>query len=82
LREALGACYLKIRKSNSLQRSTPPVHATAQGQAFPCLRTPQAAEEATEIADWSAGIGWDVTYQQVTRGEFSGSFSKTDDLAT
>jgi AraC family transcriptional regulator, ethanolamine operon transcriptional activator len=64
----------KIRKSNSFQRSTLPVHATAQGQAFPCLRTPQAAEDATEIADWSAGIGWDVTYQQVTRGEFSGSF--------
>jgi AraC family transcriptional regulator, ethanolamine operon transcriptional activator len=50
------------------------VYVTAQGQAFPCVPRPQPAEDATEIADWSHGIGWDVTYQQVTRGEFSGSF--------
>jgi AraC family ethanolamine operon transcriptional activator len=35
---------------------------------------PQAAEDAAEIADWSHGIGWDVTYQQVTPGNFAGVF--------
>jgi AraC-like DNA-binding protein len=45
-----------------------------KAQAFPSAPTPQAAEDAGEIADWSHGIGWDVTYQQVTRGHFTGEF--------
>ena len=40
--------------------------------AFP--RAPRSAHDPSEIAQWSFGIGWDVAYQQVSRGAFSGVF--------
>src|SRR5215471_18105839 len=88
LRRSSGPCYLNSAKEGAgvFGRRRPccgvsysvlsagQVRVRDKAQPFPSAARPQAAEDAGEIADWSHQIGWDVTYQQVTRGNFAGEF--------